>query len=386
MVPDGVLWWRRAPVRRLDLTGGQARNGERRAAHAVHAIGCGAGILVSVLLEYAVLGALISWIPRVPHMSSSVGTVAVGALTAGGLLYAYSKFRRSGPKTVVITGGCGNLGTKLAKHLLSLGYRVVLLEHPKYVALERVPQGATVVPADLEYLGLWENALKGADTLVHFSAVNPYPNANWAESAGSMSHTFNVFIAAARHGVRRVLLASSNHVMGGYKDVLEVNTVEPHSPPMCGTLLRDPTDRAKSGDAVAYAAAKLASEQLARSLAATTGLKTTFIALRIGWCQPGENHPSTLNPSGSPPQFQNAVGGGAVSQAAADQEIDENWFKNMWLSNGDFLQYFSAAIGVAVTPGDLLVLNAMSNNTGMKWNIAPTEATLGVKAKDNSRI
>jgi nucleoside-diphosphate-sugar epimerase len=313
------------------------------------------------------------------HVPLLVGAAAVAA---GLLLYSR---RTRVPKTVVITGGCGNLGIKLATHLLGLGYQVILLEHPKYIFLERVPKGATVVPADLELVGAWTHVLRGADTLVHFSAVNPYPNANWAESAGSMSHTFNVFLAAARMGVRRVLFASSNHVMGGYKDLADVKTVSPRSPPMVGTLLRDLSDRAKSGDAVAYAAAKLAGEQLARALAATTGGATTFIALRIGWCQPGDNLPSTLNPAGTPPQFQNAVSGGGSAPAASDQAVDENWFKNMWLSNGDFLRCFTAAIGARVPPGELLLLNAMSNNSGMKWSIAETEAALGVQVQDNSR-
>jgi nucleoside-diphosphate-sugar epimerase len=307
----------------------------------------------------------------------------LGFVVVVGLVAAFSRRRRTKKKTVLITGGQGNLGNKLARHLLGLGFRVVLLEHPKYVALERAPAGAIVLPADLERLGTWADELRGVDALVHFSAVNPYPNASWADSAASMSHTFNVFLAATKHGVRRVIFASSNHVLGGYKDLSDVKSVGPLSPPRCGTLLTDPTDRAKSGDAVAYAAAKLAGEQLARALSEASQ-KTSFISLRIGWCQPGENHPSTLNPSGSPPQFQNAVGGDSGGVAAVtEQQLDENWFKNMWLSNNDFLRYFTAAIAVDSPPGALLVLNAMSNNTGMKWSIAETEAMLGVKATDN---
>ena len=183
------------------------------------------------------------------------------ALAAGGGALALLLLRRrqQAKKTVVITGGCGNLGVKLATHLLGLRescYRVVLIEHPQFFRAERVPAGAEVVLGDLAAAdGAWQDALRGADALVHFSAVNPYPNASWAESAGSMAHTFNLFLAARQHGVRRVLLASSNHVMGGYKDLPEHATVSPACPPRCGTLLRDETDRKKSGDAVAYSAA-----------------------------------------------------------------------------------------------------------------------------------
>lgn len=317
--------------------------------------------------------------------------VAVGAAAAVTTCYLLSRRKRR-PAKVVITGGCGNLGIKLATHLLgdpAIECSVTLIEHPDYHLPARVPAGASVVLADLRDAGDagWRAALQGADTVVHFSAVNPYPNASWEESAGSMSHTFNLFIAAVASGVRRVVFASSNHVMGGYKDLPTHAVVTPECPARCGTLLRDPLDRAKSGDATAYAAAKLAGEQAARALAATSGSATTFVALRIGWCQPGANLPSTLNPSGSPPQFQNDVVGEGGGSTAADNDakVDEDWFKNMWLSNGDFLRYFSAALSAPVPAGRLLVLNAMSRNTGMRWSIEATERALGVVARDNSR-
>ena len=41
--------------------------------------------------------------------------------------------------------------------------------------------------------------LKNVYAVVHFSAVNPYPNATWGESAQSMDHTFTIFQAAVMH-------------------------------------------------------------------------------------------------------------------------------------------------------------------------------------------
>ena len=160
----------------------------------------------------------------------------------------------------------------------------MLLEHPDFVPgdASRVPRGATVVAGDLaDGTGSWVAALRGADSLVHFSAVNPYPNASWEDSAGSMAHTFNALCAASGHRVRRVVLASSNHVMGGYKDVAGAEgDVTPATPPLCGTLLQDPAATAKSGDAVAYAAAKLAGEQMCRTLAARGGAASL---LKAAW-------------------------------------------------------------------------------------------------------
>ena len=48
--------------------------------------------------------------------------------------------------------------------------------------------------------------------------------------------TLTLNLTLTRHGVRRVVLASSNHVMGGYKDLPGTEgDVTPASPPRCGT-------------------------------------------------------------------------------------------------------------------------------------------------------
>ena len=122
----------------------------------------------------------------------------------------------SGTLTIVITGGLGNLGSKLCRHLLDQNslpslsqdkYRVILVEHPDFIDRAREGKGSkppspsgsvSVLPCDLgnptsEDEGNLREALGGAHALVHFSAVNPYPNATWSESAQSMDHAFYIF-------------------------------------------------------------------------------------------------------------------------------------------------------------------------------------------------
>lgn len=317
------------------------------------------------------------------------------------------------PAKIVITGGTGNLGTKLSHHLLRHDppkYHVHLIEHPRYFRKDVVHPSATVTLGDVADAesglsdGGWASALDGADAVVHFSAVNPYPNADWSESAQSMDHTFNVFHAAVSRGVRRVILATSNHVMGQYKEVenLGAGELRPDMEPKIGTALRDPAALEASGDAVAYAAAKLAGERLAASLAAFHAPATTFVCLRIGWCQPGENSPATLSAAGSPPEFQSDTGASAEERKGEDL-VDERWFRGMWLSNRDFLAYFESALSVDVpteweaekeeaTGGNphrhrrrgFLLLNAMSGNDGAKWDLTQTKAHLGVASRCNS--
>jgi nucleoside-diphosphate-sugar epimerase len=328
-----------------------------------------------------------------PTASLTLGTAAAAAAAA---VVAY-RMMCPRKRKIIITGGCGNLGTKLALHLLGHSeeqYEVVLLEKAEfYKETEAVAAGAKVVLCDLaDGNGQgWRAALKGADALIHFSAVNPYPNATWADAAGSMAHTFNVFQAALQLGVRRVVLASSNHVMGQYKEKFDHGLVKPTDPPACGTPLRDLSHMAASGDAIAYAAAKLAGEELAKALsaaaAASGNARTSFYILRIGWCQPGENSPRTLSAAGVPPEFQTqGVDESAAGGAATKDDVDGDWFKSMWLSNGDFCRYFEAAIlRPPPVAGDVILVNAMSNNRGMRWSLAETQQALGVAARDDSR-
>ena len=89
---------------------------------------------------------------------------------------------------------------------------------------------------------------------------------------------------------------------------------------------------------MAYAAAKLAAERLLAALAHVRP-RTVFLALRVGWCQPGINSPRTIGASGVPPAFETA---GAAS--VEEDSGDDAWFRGMWLSNGDFLRLFGAAL------------------------------------------
>lgn len=311
-----------------------------------------------------------------------MGKVKILAATAGLVAAAALVLvrRRKKRKKVVISGACGNLGTKLGTFLTttSQNWEVVGIEHPAYVK-ERPYK---VVEGDLTTRGAWEAALSGADVVVHFSAVNPYPNATWKESAESMSHGFNLFLAAEKAGVRRLVLASSNHVYGGYKDDFDHGPIQPSDEPRCGTALLDEIDRRKSGDAVAYAAAKLAQERFCKALAERG--RCECLVLRVGWCQPGENRPETMSAAGTPTQYQNKVDSDGSNTV---QNTDDIWFRHMWLSNDDFLAYFTAALTAPLSPDEhhgFAAVSAMSANSGARWALDDTVALLGVTPKDDA--
>src|SRR5437660_1743104 len=124
-------------------------------------------------------------------------------------------------KSVLITGAGGNLGRKLTGHLLAGGRysRVLAVDRPGHApAADDVR--VSPVEADLKDVndGRWREALAGLDGVVHLAAQNPWPDAPWEDAAASFDMTANLVEAAAEAGVRRLVFASSNHVMGQYKD------------------------------------------------------------------------------------------------------------------------------------------------------------------------
>ena len=296
------------------------------------------------------------------------------------------------PSRIAITGVTGNLGWKLLCHLVQqpeVEHVVgVALELPTDAQLHQLSQldgdaKTAFALADLTDHAdrRWRKAIEQAEAVVHFAAQNPYPEANWNDAVNSLDMTLNVAGAAVTAGVGRFVFASSNHVMGRYKDAPLSEAIGP------GELTTD-LDHAVGTvwmagdvpmDSTIYAVAKSSGEQACRAFALQTGGRTEFVCTRIGWCQPGENLPSTLSASGTPTQDSSAAGHDDEEAERADR-----WFKSMWLSNRDFLQIHSNAIfaGSQAWPEPCIVVNAMSQNERMPWSLQETQNWLGYNPQD----
>lgn len=119
--------------------------------------------------------------------------------------------------TVAVTGASGKLGRHCVADLVAHGYQVV--------ALDRVSEGFTTPPSvqvDLTDYGQVVQALSGVDdrhsgvdAVVHLAAI-PAPGlaTNATTFANNATSTYNVFAAAAAVGVRTVVWASSETVLG----------------------------------------------------------------------------------------------------------------------------------------------------------------------------
>lgn len=124
-------------------------------------------------------------------------------------------------KTVFFTGGAGWIGLHTVPMLLDRGYNVRIFDNMFRGDRDRVAELAAtgrveLVDQDVRYGGAVHKAMKGCESVIHFAAVSI--NKSLADPYESMEintiGNHNVFAAAADHGVRRVVFASSASVYG----------------------------------------------------------------------------------------------------------------------------------------------------------------------------
>jgi nucleoside-diphosphate-sugar epimerase len=226
---------------------------------------------------------------------------------------------------VLITGANGNLGRKATATLVADGIEVAGIDREADEA--RGVRAADLTVFDSE----WAAAFTGVDAVLHLAA-DPRPVATWQRVIDlNIDLSLNVLRAAEEARVRRFVFASSNWVLGGYRFTKERLT--PATPPR-------PVNP--------YGASKLVVERIGLGAAARTGM--SFLALRIGWCQPGENRPG-------PDMWMG------------------RWGQQLWLSNEDWAQAVRRSCMSPFTGS--AVLNVMSDNAAMRWDLSDTLEVLG---------
>jgi nucleoside-diphosphate-sugar epimerase len=168
---------------------------------------------------------------------------------------------------VVITGGSGKLGRAVVREFAEHGYAVVSVDRVRPAEL---PEGVQFVAADLTDYGQAVELLTfvddrygqlpagsggGVDALVHLAAI-PAGGilTNSATFSNNSSATFNLFSAARLAGVRRVVWASSETLLG-----LSFATTPPPYFPVDEEYPVRPSS--------AYSMAKAVDEELARHFA-----------------------------------------------------------------------------------------------------------------------
>lgn len=168
-------------------------------------------------------------------------------------------------QTITVTGAYGKAGRAVVADLLAHGYRVVATDLAGPPGAD-AGLGTDLVVADLTDYGQTVEVLAGSDAVVHLGNI-PAPGRAPAPETLHRNSAMNgnVFLAAARVGLGRVVWASSETTLGLPFDV------PPRYAPVDEAHFPVPTST--------YALSKVLGEEAARHISAWSGIP--FVGLRL---------------------------------------------------------------------------------------------------------
>ncbi|MFE7355527.1 NAD-dependent epimerase/dehydratase family protein [Streptomyces sp. NPDC057543] len=231
----------------------------------------------------------------------------------------------SAPRTVLLTGAAGGLGTLMRGLLPAYGYELRLFD---VAPVEGEPDAITADLGDEEAL---REAVRGVDAIIHLAGISLEASFDKILRA-NIQGTYNLYEAARAEGVRRIVFASSNHVIG-------------YTPrPLPGDPLI-PIDAPRRPDTF-YGLSKSFGEDLAQLYWDRHGMET--VSVRIGSCFP---EPTSVR------------------------------MLSVWMSPEDGARLFHAAL----TAEDVrhTVVHGSSDNTRLWWDLT-TARSLGYEPRDDS--
>ena len=127
---------------------------------------------------------------------------------------------------ILLTGAAGGLG-KALRERLKLNCNTLRLSDRE--AFGAAQAGEEVVLADLADAAAVDGMVEGVNAIVHMGGVSvegPFTPILQANILG----VFNLYEAARKHGVKRVVFASSNHVTGFYRQGETITADHPARP------------------------------------------------------------------------------------------------------------------------------------------------------------
>jgi len=236
--------------------------------------------------------------------------------------------------TILITGAAGVIGQVLWEglpdHFTRVGLDKVHMEAPRtYV-------GDVTNEAALDDV---LSASPAVQAIVHLAADSRVDSPWSAVRGAGIDGTRTVMAAAVRHGVSRVVYASSNHVVGGYEADI----------PLPGTAGRPrlSADAEPRPDSL-YGVGKLAGEALGRYFSEQHGLRV--VCLRIG------------------------------SVRRSDDPLGDPRLRRTWLSHRDLVHLVGRSLRANVNFG---IYYGVSANTHRMWDLTHAREEIGYRPQDN---
>ncbi len=229
------------------------------------------------------------------------------------------------PRTVLLTGAAGGLGTVLRASLPGYGYRL------RSTDIVPVPGDPDALLVDLRDQDAVREAVRGVDAVVHLGGLS-LENTFDRILDVNIRGTQHLYEAARQEGVRRVVFASSSHTVGytprPAKPTEDLPVLTPYRPDTF------------------YGLSKCFGESLAQLYADRFGVST--VSIRIGSCFP------------EPTSYRMLA---------------------TWLSAADAGRLFHAALG-APDVHHTVVYGTSANTRGW-WDLAPARA-LGYRPQDDA--
>ncbi|PQM59791.1 MAG: NAD(P)-dependent oxidoreductase [Rhodobacteraceae bacterium] len=229
-------------------------------------------------------------------------------------------------KKIVLTGAAGRLGSYLREPLTKLADQLISTDIVEEIG--NTYSKETFVRANLTDLIALEELCKDADIIVHFGAFvdeAPFEKLLGPNFIGS----YNVWEAARRNNVKRVVYASSIHAVGMYPTSETIGVNVPHRPDTF------------------YGLAKCFTEDLGRMYWEKCGVEA--VCLRIASC----------------------------AQVTSTRSLGS------WLSYNDLIQLVTRAIDTPTT--EFSIIYGVSNND--RATVSNEEVRfLGYRPKDNAEI
>lgn len=220
---------------------------------------------------------------------------------------------------VLVTGGAGFIGHHLARGLLERGDEVTVIDDFSTGfawRLEPLSGEITLVEGSILDEAALDRAMAGSEVVLHEAAIPSVARsvvAPRASHAANVTGTIELMLAAARHGVRRVVLAGSSSVYGPAAELpcRETQLPAPSSP---------------------YGAGKLAAEHYLHTLGQLHGVETVVLRY-FNVFGPGQDPSSEY--SAVIPRFATAAldGRTPIINGAGDISRDFTYIDNVVAAN-----------------------------------------------------
>ncbi|MDP9366076.1 MAG: NAD(P)-dependent oxidoreductase [Chloroflexota bacterium] len=258
-------------------------------------------------------------------------------------------------KRVLVTGAEGVIGTAVREHLS---------DRYELVALTREPAPFPSHAADIADLAAIEPAFAGVDAVVHLAA-SPAVETPWEEILpNNLVGTYNVFEAARRAGVGRVVFASSNHAIGMYELDGAPGLYELDDPRVYDHTVEVRPDSL-------YGVSKVYGEALGRFYMERYGM--AVVCLRIGAARAGDD-PTAPEVLASSPSLLDLP----------TAEARRKRMRAVWLSRRDCAQLIAKALDAESVRW--AVVYGISDNPRQFWDLSHARETLGYAPEDGAPV